>query len=382
MSTFQPALVQKAIDHLKSWVSRPADGAERDVPGVNAVVVHDGKEVVRFSAGVASWQDGNSGFVDRSSAPTDLYYLASITKPVTATAAMLLIQDGRLLLDDPIGQYLPEFATGDPGKERVLVRHLCTHTCGLPDMVPDNEGLRQRHAGLDAFAASACRADLLFPAGTEVRYSSAGLLLLAQIVERITRRRLHDVLLERLFGPLGLRDFTYHLPDAEFGRVARIRLQSGVEPTDWDNNSPYWRRLGAPWGGITASADSTARLGTFFLQAGWIGGHGRDLAILSPEVVRLMTRLHTGNVEGERLYGAQWGLGWSLGARWMGELATLATFGHIGSSGTMLWIDPPRRLVCCVLTNKITDWSTEWRRFARFSTALMAAFPSNGEASA
>jgi len=89
--------------------------------------------------------------------------------------------------------------------------------------------------------------------------------------------------------------------------------------------------------------------------------------------VRLMTSLQTAGLPAERSISASWGLGWALSARWMGDLATPETFGHVGTSGTMLWVDPPRQLVCCVLTNKLIDWSTAWPRFARFSTAVMAA---------
>lgn len=350
--------LRRALRHLQDWIGRDA------VPSVTALVLHRGVEIARYTGGDA--------------APDTLYYLASITKPITATAAMLMVQDGKLLLDDPVGDYLPQFTEGAPERGAPLIRHFLTHTSGLPDMVPENLELRRRFAGLEEFAASACRAPLLFPPGSRVSYSSAGLLLLARIVEQVCGRTLQELLSARLFRPLGLEAMTYHLPYREFWRVARLRLRPGDAPTPWDNNSPYWRMLGAPWGGIAATVDDVARLGQFFLDL-CTGQPEARRDLMSTDVARLMTSPQTAGLPAERSISARWGLGWALGAHWMGDLATLATFGHVGASGTMLWVDPPRRLVCCVLTNRLTEWSTEWRPFAAFSTALMAAVDSTGE---
>jgi len=361
--------LQIAVDHLHRWVDRD------DVPGVSAVVLRQGQEIGHVCAGNASWDDGLPGFDNRPTAVDTLYYLASITKPVTAMAGMLALEEGSLLLSDTVTSYFPAFAKGGEEKRLVLVRHLLTHTSGLPDMLPENVPLREQHASLDAFAEAACRVPLLFPPGTQVSYSSAGLLMLARIVELVAGERLQPLLARRLFAPLELHNFTFHLPEAAFGRVARLRLPARAQATDWDNNSPYWRRLGAPWGGIFATVRDTAAIGQYMLEAGFTGGPGRDMDILSPATIRLMTTLQTAGLPTETSVAAAWGLGWALGAHWMGDLATSATFGHIGASGTMLWVDPPRQLVCCVLTNKLTDWQAEWRRFAIFSTAMMAAVP-------
>jgi CubicO group peptidase (beta-lactamase class C family) len=112
--------------------------------------------------------------------PDAVFLLASISKPMTASAVMLLSDRGELSLDDPVRKYIPEFRGGE--KDRVLVKHLLTHTSGLPDMLPDNDALRKRHAPLKDFVAGTCTVPLLFPPGTQVKYQSMGILLAAEIV--------------------------------------------------------------------------------------------------------------------------------------------------------------------------------------------------------
>src|SRR5262249_22302467 len=103
-----------------------------------------------------------------------LFLVASITKPVTATAVMLLVERGEPAREDRVVPILPAFK--GRGKADVQVRHLLTHTSGLPDMVKDNEALRKPHKPLSAFVEAACKEPLLFPPGTRVSYQSAGIL--------------------------------------------------------------------------------------------------------------------------------------------------------------------------------------------------------------
>src|SRR4051812_46827108 len=112
--------------------------------------------------------------------PDGLFLVASITKPVTATAVMMLVERGELALDDRVAEFVPTFAQN--GKQDVRVRHLLTHTSGLPDMVPDNDALRAAHAPLSRFVDEIVRLPLLFPPGTQVRYQSMGIAMLAEVV--------------------------------------------------------------------------------------------------------------------------------------------------------------------------------------------------------
>src|SRR5205814_8166739 len=118
-------------------------------------------------------------------------------------AVMILRDRDRLQLSDPVRKFIPEFQGGD--RDLITIQHLLTHTSGLPDMLPENTELRKRHAPLADFVAGVCRTPLLFKPGTEVRYQSMGILLAAEIVERVTGSRLRDCLHREVFEPTGMK---------------------------------------------------------------------------------------------------------------------------------------------------------------------------------
>ncbi|MEO7649873.1 MAG: serine hydrolase domain-containing protein, partial [Bryobacteraceae bacterium] len=106
--------------------------------------------------------------------PETPFLLASITKPMTATAVMILSDRGKLSLSDPVRKHIPEFHGGD--RDLITIKHLLTHTSGLPDMLENNTELRQRHAPLKDFVKGACQAPLLFKPGSKTKYQSMGIL--------------------------------------------------------------------------------------------------------------------------------------------------------------------------------------------------------------
>ena len=120
-----------------------------------------------------------------------VFLLASITKPVTACALMLLVERGEVSLSDPVSYYLPGFSGGE--RDKVLVRDLLAHTSGLPDMLPENTELRRAHAPLSEFVERTYKTPLLYSPGTSFRYQSMGVLLAGAIVEKITGVRLRDL---------------------------------------------------------------------------------------------------------------------------------------------------------------------------------------------
>ena len=132
-----------------------------------------------------------------------IFLLASVTKPVTYLAAMLLVERGLLALSDPVVRYFPDFAAHH--KEQTRVLHLFTHTSGLTDMLPNNLELRAAHAPLARFLEHTVRDTVpLFPPGTNLSYQSMGTLLVAAIVEKITGLPLPQFLQRELFEPLGM----------------------------------------------------------------------------------------------------------------------------------------------------------------------------------
>lgn len=305
--------------------------------------------------------------------PDSIFLVASLTKPIVCAGALLLLQEGAFQLDQPVCAFIPEFSGGD--RERVLLRHLFTHTSGLPDQLPESPQLRGRQAPLRDFVQATCATPLLFPPGMRVSYQSMGILLIGEIVERLTGMRLRDYLRERLFDPLGMRDATLGMPPSGMARAV-YSLPAAFPPgsadvgDDW--NTPYWRDAGAPWGGLHATADD---LGRFLMHM-----LGERSGPLSPALRAAMTADQTALLPdlpaADRLVN-RFGLGWRLGAAAFGDLVSQRTFGHGGATGTVYWADPESGLACVLLTNQPRLWretTREWGNLApRYANALAAA---------
>jgi CubicO group peptidase (beta-lactamase class C family) len=274
--------------------------------------------------------------------PDALFLLGSISKPIAVAALMTLYDQGRFRLDDPVRKHLPEFTGG--ARDRIIVRHLLTHVSGLPDQLPENDALRKRHAPLSDFVAGAVRTPLLFEPGSRYEYSSMAILLASEIARRISGTALPALVEESVFRPLAMTHSSLGLGRFPLEAVMRCQAdgaapESGAgDPSarEWDWNSPYWRRLGSPWGGVHASAPDVARILAEFLH--------QQGKVVRPETARLMIRNHNADGLTPR------GLGFAIGARAGSPGCSEATFGHTGSPGTLAWADPRSETICVVLT--------------------------------
>lgn len=262
-----------------------------------------------------------------------VFLLASITKPMTVAGLMILVDRGEVRLTDPVQRFIPEFKGG--GRERVIVRHLLTHTSGLPDMLPENVELRKRHAPLAEFVARTCTTPLLFAPGAEVRYQSMGILLASEIAARVTRQAFPAFLKQHVFGPLDMGRTSLGLGGRAIGQTMLSQVD---EVNDWDWNSPYWRNLAAPWGGAHADTGDVARFLQYFVRP--------DDRVLKPATAKSMVTLQTAGLK------EHWGLGWSLRGQRFGKACSAATYGHSGSTGTLCWLDPKQDLTFVLLTTK------------------------------
>jgi CubicO group peptidase (beta-lactamase class C family) len=280
-------------------------------------------------------------FGDSKSAD-DPFLLASITKTLAAAAVMTLYDQGRFQLDDPAKKFIPEFA-GD-GRERITIRQLLSHVSGLPDQLPENNALRKRHAKLDEFVAGAIRTPLLFEPGARYSYSSMGILLATEIAMRISGTGIIELVNKSVILPLGMKHAAlglgpFKLEEVILNQVEHAAPESGAgDPSakDWNWNSPFWRNLGAPWGGAHASASNVAQFLSEFLHP-----QGK---IFKPETARLM--ISNQNREGLTPRG----LGFEIGTKAGGRRSSPKTFGHSGSTGTLCWADPATDTICVVLT--------------------------------
>ena len=272
-----------------------------------------------------------------------MFLLGSITKPMAITGVMTLVDEGEIDLSDRVVKYLPEFSEGE--RKEVTLRQLFTHTSGLPDQLPENSELRKRHAPLSEFVAGAMRTPLLFKPGTRYNYQSMGILLAAEIAQRITGTTIHALLVDRVFGPLGmtrsslgLRPFrTSDIIPSQMEGAAPESGAGSADAKNWDWNSPYWRNLGAPWGGGYGSADDVGRFLESFLHP--------DGRVVQGATARQMIRNHNSGLDTPR------GLGFAVGPKGFGKGCSERTFGHGGSTGTVAWADPEGDRVCVILTS-------------------------------
>lgn len=322
---------------LESWIE------EGTVPGAAISIARGGRFLEPRGFGRMGPEP------DAAPLPPDAIFLvASVTKPVTATATMLLVERGKLRLDQPVMSVVPEFRTRH--KDKITVRHLLTHTSGLPDMLPENEQLREQHAELDVFIRHIYDCELAFEPGTNVQYQSCGIAMLGEIVERIEGMPLREFMRREIFEPLGMQDTALGARSEMTPRIARVNIPDFQHGTNWHWNTEYWWTFGAPWGGMFSTVRDITIFCQMFLNGGTYGGR----QILSPATVRAMTTnqlLAMPKLSSDAKARHAWGLGWSLGPG-NGELSSPKVFGHGGATGTVVWADPEWDLICALFTTQ------------------------------
>lgn len=319
-------------DLLESWVERGA------FPGaVAAFGRRDGPTHV-VPAGRLSWAPGSP-----PAGADTLYDLASLTKVLATTAmAMVLVDEGRLALDAPVGDLVPAFA--GPGKDDVTVWHLLTHSSGLPAGAPLYRELR----GGDAFVEAIAEMELEYAPGSRSVYSDLGFVLLGAALERAAGEPLESFVRRRVFAPLGMDDTTFRPGPELLPRIApteedpwRGRLVRGEVH---DENA--WAMGGvAPHAGLFGTASDVGRFARLALGGGELDGR----RLVSAETLARFT-------ERAGIPGSDRAVGWdtksAVGSS-AGELFSPRSYGHLGFTGTSLWIDPERGIYAVLLTNRV-----------------------------
>jgi beta-N-acetylhexosaminidase len=274
---------------------------------------------------------------ERPVTPETVYDLASLTKVIgLTTAAMMLVDSGKLDLDAPVQRYVPAFQ--GVNKDRVTIRHLLTHSSGMPAWRPLYAEAKTREEALALIDTTA----LLKQPGDTFVYSDLGAITLAQAVEAITGQRLNDFLDARLFGPLGMTSTRFLPPEGWRNRIA---------PTEKD--TVFRHRL--LWGEV--HDENAGRLGGVSGHAG-LFSTAPDLAVFAQWL--LHKRAEGGVVlrftQKQNIPpGSSRALGWDTPS----ELSSAGTkmgpnaFGHTGFTGTSIWFDPDRGLFIILLTNRV-----------------------------
>ena len=308
--------------------------AAKTTPGATAVVISRDRIVATLADGRHTYD------VESSSVQlTDRYDLASLTKVVTTTACLLLEEDGKLALDAPVSESVPDFSHGE-----VTVRHLLAHCSGMPAHRPLYETCRSPEAMLDAI----CQMPLEAPPGTTTLYSDIGFMLLGAVLERCAGLSLDDLLTRRVLLHLGMSRTGF--------RPARELLQE-IPPTERTLTGPFLRGVVhdenaramqgvAPHAGLFGTATDMGRLLQAYLNDGWLDGR----AVLPAQAVRRYVR-RAGLVENSTR-----ALGWdtvSEEGSTAGRFFSTRSFGHLGFTGTSLWADPDRGIGVVLLTNRV-----------------------------
>ncbi len=270
-----------------------------------------------------------------------IFDIASLTKPIgTTLAVMALVERGTIKLEAPVGQYLKEFS----GKQfdEITIRRLLTHSAGL-GAYPPNATVA---GGFPAAMREIAKLPLEYPPGSAFQYSDTGFILLGEVVRRVSGAPLDRYMEHILFRPLGLQDTTFHPKTSVMPRVAPTEFANG-HLLRGEAHDPRARLLGGVAGhaGMFSTAADMARICRMLLNGGLLDGQ----RILDAATVRTMWAVAPDG-RGTRT------LGWDVTSSYSRTMAPFfpeGSVGHLGFTGTALWIDPPTRSYMIILSNRV-----------------------------
>jgi CubicO group peptidase (beta-lactamase class C family) len=355
-----------AIRRKLARVDRAIDKsiASADIPGavVGAVMPHPEEDIEYFSErGLAALQPERIPMTRQT-----IFDLASLTKPiVTATSIMLLDHDGVIDIDDPVAKYLPSFSEHE--KDGVTIRHLLSHSSGLKPWRAYHEMLlqKERKTGEALMGSSdareliidrTVRSALVHEPGAAAVYGDLDFIVLGAVVEAVSGQRLDEFCRERILEPLGMTD-TFFVP-LERGSAALPeplkRRIAATENCPWRDrilwgevHDPNTSAMGGVAGhaGLFSTVDDVMKFGRTIVDV-W---HGRSDALPGDTLRKFLTRQNLPD-------SSEWALGWdtpTAGSSSSGKYFSKDSVGHLGFTGTSLWIDLERELVVVLLTNRV-----------------------------
>ena len=325
--------------------------ASREIPGA-VTLVATRERVTHLEATGTADSEGTKPLRQDS-----IFWIASMTKPITGTAILMLQEEGKLSVDDPVGKYIPALAnlktpSGKPAN--LTLKHLMTHTSGLPEAT--NEEARAAKKLEDLIPAYTNK-PMQFEPGSQWKYCQSGINTLGRIIEVVSGRPYETFLAKRLFQPLGMKDTTFYLRANQVGRLVTpvkreqdgtltpttISLLQGKLATSTD-------RYPAANGGLFSTAPDYARFARMILNGGTLDGK----RYLKPESIRQMTTIQTGDLKTGFTPGNGWGLTWCVVREPQGvtEMLSPGTYGHGGAYGTQAWIDPVKGIAYILMVQR------------------------------
>ena len=344
---------------------------EKAVAGVVTLVARD-NDILEFDAqGMADTESNHPMRKDT------IFQIMSMTKPVTAIGIMMLAEEGKLSLRDPVELYLPEYkdlkvaATSGPDGSRmsvpdhaITIRDLLTHTAGMTDAAPAAIAQYQHdmNVPLGEVVHQLAKERLLFQPGTAWSYSSAGIEILGRIIEVCSGQKYEDFIADRILKPLGMKDSFFFPPPDKVDRIAMVYVgkDGGLvrAPATILGGDPAKHRSGsvfsAPGWGLYSTAEDLLHLYQMMLG----GGVYQNRRYLSPFSVHLMTESHTSDIRRKGwMRGSDYGLAWEVVTDPLGELAghSIGSYGHGGAFGTQGWVDPTNHLISIMLIQRADD---------------------------
>lgn len=286
----------------------------------------------------------------RPMAEDTLFGVMSMTKPISATALMILVDEGKVSIDDPVAKYIPAFAnaktTGGAPVRDLKIRHLLTHTSGLGG----DQGCKE---SLEATANALAARQFDFQPGERWQYGPS-INVVGRIVEVVSGQPFDEFLRERVFEPLAMSETTFHPTDEQRKRMAVLYKKSA----DGKSLEPGERWSGAgepgcapnPSGGLFSTAGDMDRFYQMILNGGELDGH----RIVSADAVRQMTSVQSADLQTGFTPGNGWGLGWCIVREPQDVTNALSpgSFGHGGAYGTQGWVDPVKKRVFVLMVQR------------------------------
>ena len=322
----------------------------KQVAGLLAEVGDKDQVLSRQTAGFADIATGKKIAAD------DLFWIASMSKPVTGTAVMMAVEKGLLKVSDPVSTYLPEFKKllGPDGKPASITIAQClSHTSGLQDLSPEESHTTTTLAELTAITAAK---PLNFMPGTQWAYCQTGINTAARVLEVVSGQSFPGFLSEKLFTPLGMTDTTFYPTAAQAERLVTPyeTTPDGLNPValfiGFGKSLDDKSRCPSGAGGLFSTAADYGKFARMILNGGQLNGK----RFLTEASVKEMTSSHTGALQAGFVPGSAYGLGWICVAEPSGVTAPLSpgSFGHGGMYGTQAWIDPAKNRYTLLLVQR------------------------------